>query len=118
MCKVSVHAWFLVQGQAVLVGSADCYVPHCLAMLWLGEACISILEMHMSPFGNNSLQGSMQALDGESTWWLQSCLAWHDMTSCRGLENCMLEKCCLISSLLVLLCPCLLRVKFLLESCG
>lgn len=45
-------------------------------------------------------------------FWSSSC-SWRDMTSCRGPEkgNCALEKCYLISSLLVLLCPFLLRVK-------
>lgn len=33
-----------------------------------GKACISSLEIIVSPFGNSSLQGSMQSLDGKSTW--------------------------------------------------
>lgn len=67
---MSVHAQFPWQGQAVLAGPAET-VFVCLSALghcgW-GKACISILEILVSPFGNSSLQGSMQSLDGESTW--------------------------------------------------
>ena len=65
----------------------------CLGTLWLGETCVSISEMPVSPLGM-ALQGSVQCLGGESTWWLQSCSPWRAVTSCGGLGkgDCALEK--------------------------